>query len=339
MKTTKMILYISGILAVLILAGLYLDRTKPLSGLLSSGNGPISGSGLQDYGAAPEFSGISAWINSEPLQIKDLQGKVVLLDFWTYSCINCLRTLPHLTKLYDAYQDKGLVIVGVHTPEFAFEKEKSNVEMAVKQFGIKYPVAQDNDYKTWNAYGNRYWPAEYLIGKDGHLARVHFGEGDYGQTESAVRQLLGLSPSPSSDQPEALGPIGSPEMYFGLSRLQNLSTSQDPSAEPKDYAFPKRLPLNSFALSGRWTFADDKIVASEAGKIRLHFSAGKVFMVASSQAGNITLKIKVDGQLQPEVIVNDSKLYTLFDSSSYGEHEIEIEADGPGLEAFTFTFG
>src|SRR6185503_6564716 len=131
------------------------------------------------------------WLNSEALTMKSLKGKVVLIDFWTYTCINCVRTLPFVTSWYEKYKDDGLVIVGVHTPEFAFEKDKSNVEMAIKRHGITYPVAQDNDYKTWGAYNNRYWPSEYLVNKEGHIVYTHFGEGNYDVTENAIRKLLG----------------------------------------------------------------------------------------------------------------------------------------------------
>ena len=148
---------------------------------------------FKNYGAAPEFTGIYHWLNSDPLTMASLKGKVVLVDFWTYSCINCIRTLPYVTKWYDTYKDKGLVVVGVHTPEFSFEKDTGNVQTAINRFGIHYPVAQDNDYGTWQAYNNQYWPAEYLINKDGEIVHEHFGEGEYDVTENAIRELLGLN--------------------------------------------------------------------------------------------------------------------------------------------------
>ena len=143
-----------------------------------------------EHRTAPEFAGISAWLNSPPLTLESLRGKVVLVQFWTYSCINCVRTLPYVTKWYDTYKDKGFVVVGVHTPEFAFERETTNVETAIKRFGIKYPVAQDNQYRTWRGFGNQYWPAVYLIDKQGRIVYTHFGEGDYAQTEAQIRRLL-----------------------------------------------------------------------------------------------------------------------------------------------------
>ncbi len=141
---------------------------------------------------APGFTGIEHWINSEPLRMEDLRGKVVLVEFWTYSCINCIRVMPHVKQWHARYRDKGLVVVGVHTPEYGYERSTENVEAAVKRFGIAYPVAQDNGYRTWNAYGNRYWPALYLVDQDGRVVYRHFGEGDYARTEATIRQTLGL---------------------------------------------------------------------------------------------------------------------------------------------------
>jgi thiol-disulfide isomerase/thioredoxin len=145
---------------------------------------------LPDLGPAPELAGVNHWLNSEPLTIQGLQGKVILVNFWTYSCINCIHTLPYVTGWYEKYKDQGFVIIGVHTPEFAFEHDTANVEQAIKRFSIAYPVAQDNDYATWQAYNNRYWPAEYLIDARGHLRLVHFGEGNYTETEAAIQELL-----------------------------------------------------------------------------------------------------------------------------------------------------
>lgn len=144
----------------------------------------------RNLGPAPEFKGISTWLNSEPLTMAGLKGKVVLIDFWTYDCINCIRTLPYVTKWYDTYKDKGLVVVGVHTPEYAFERKTANVKQAIGRFKINYPVAQDNRYDTWSAYNNMYWPAVYLINKKGNIVYTHFGEGDYAETEAQIRRLL-----------------------------------------------------------------------------------------------------------------------------------------------------
>lgn len=149
---------------------------------------------LRDEGAAPEFAGIEKWLNSAPLSIQGLAGKAVLVDFWTYSCINCINTLPHVVRWHEMYRDQGLVVVGVHTPEFAFEKSASNVEAALQRFNIRYPVAQDNRYLTWKAYGNQYWPAFYLVGRSGRVMRKHFGEGEYAEMEAAIQAVLAQKP-------------------------------------------------------------------------------------------------------------------------------------------------
>jgi|SRR5690606_26167185 len=145
---------------------------------------------LASQGQAPEFTGIEKWLNSEPLTMQQLKGKVVLVDFWTYSCINCIRTLPHVKSWYDKYKDQGLVVIGVHTPEYPFERSTGNVQSAIKRLGIPYPVAQDNQYATWKAYNNRYWPAVYLSNKKGRIVYQHFGEGSYQETEATIRALL-----------------------------------------------------------------------------------------------------------------------------------------------------
>ncbi|MBI3626883.1 cytochrome c biogenesis protein DipZ [Candidatus Uhrbacteria bacterium] len=294
---------------------------------------------LSDYGPAPELAGINNWINSKPLTLADLRGKVVLIDFWTYSCINCLRTLPYVTKWYDKYKDDGLVIIGVHTPEFAFEKIASNVEAAVKQLGIHYPVAQDNDYKTWDNYNNRYWPAEYLIDQRGHLVHTHFGEGEYATTENAIRQLLGLNGDMKEDNGQDLSQVRSPEIYFGTDRLENLSQTQKPQRSASNYTLPLNLSLNDFALQGNWRFDPDKaVLVSGRGKIRLHFSAGKVHLVASSDKP-IMVGVLIDGSPSKLIIIQQSQLYTLFDSTNYGDHILELDIPEPGVEAYTFTFG
>ncbi len=300
--------------------------------------GSLSTAVGQNYGPAPDFTGITHWLNSNPLTMAQLKGKVVLVDFWTYSCINCIRTLPYVTAWYNKYNADGLVVIGVHTPEFEFEKDTGNVANAIKQFNIDYPVAQDNNYKTWQAYNNEYWPAEYLINKDGQIVEENFGEGGYDKTENSIRQLLGLSADKNA-QTSVLGNIQSPEMYFESSRLEYIASGQIPSQNPEAYNLPDNLPLNTFALGGTWQFTGDHALLTQPnGKIKLRFSSGKVYMVAAA-GSPITLKITVDGKVQPDVIVQASRLYTLFDSSVYSEHTIEIAIPDAGFQAFTFTFG
>ncbi|MBB6182852.1 thioredoxin family protein [Oleiagrimonas soli] len=289
---------------------------------------------------APAFAGIDHWINSKPLTMQQLRGKVVLIDFWTYSCINCLRTLPHLKSWWAKYKDKGLVIVGVHSPEFDFEKNTANVEAAVKKYGIGWPVAQDNDMATWNAWNNQYWPAEYLIDKNGKVVMHHFGEGHYMETENAIRQLLGLPAMTREDVAAAdLSKIGSPEMYLGSNRVRNMANPIPPLMFSHDYTAPARLPLNKYALEGRWRMSGEYAeLTGDKGQIRLHFQSGKLHMVASSK-DPVTLSITVDGKKQPDVTVHGSRLYTLFDSNDYRDHVITIDVPTSGFRAFTFTFG
>jgi cytochrome c biogenesis protein CcdA/thiol-disulfide isomerase/thioredoxin len=313
--------------------------------IYNSATGPMDGKNqdnmkidFKNLGQAPEFTGIEHWLNSDPLTMESLKGKVVLVDFWTYSCINCIRTLPYVTKWYDTYKDKGFVVIGVHTPEFAFEKVTDNVATAMKRFGINYPVAQDNNFKTWSAFNNQYWPAEYLIDQNGNIVYTHFGEGNYDHTENAIRQLLGLDGGSDIKNPQQ-GKINSPEMYFGTSRLEYLSPAQSPSEKISNYTFPTKLNLNNFALEGSWQFFSDHTTSvSKNSKIRLRFSSGKLFMVASANKP-VTIHITVDGKQQPDQIIEMSQLYTLFDSNDYSEHTIDITVTDGGFEAFTFTFG
>jgi len=348
MKLKTIILTLCGV-GVVIAAGVYVDHRMsmdPSLNALTQATGTPTTPDLQNYGPAPEFAGISNWINtstssvqaSAPLTLAQLKGKVVLIDFWTYSCINCIRTLPYVTKWYDTYKDQGLVVVGVHTPEFAFEKDSGNVADAVKRFGIHYPVAQDNDYGTWNAYSNQYWPAEYLIDKNGNIVHTHFGEGEYNVTENAIRELLGMAATLAPDNGADLSGVQSPEMYFGTARLQNLVSSQTPSSAGT-YTLPTNVPPNHFALGGAWSFTSQSTqLLNGSGKIRLKFHSGNVYMVASSTRP-ATLLITVDGKVQPSVIVEKSQLYTLFSSKDYSDHVIEIQVNQSGFEAYTFTFG
>jgi len=337
----KYLPYILIAIILFVAAGLYIDgASKNGTGLLPTINNTQKSAGakLKNLGPAPELTGISKWLNSDPLTLQRLRGKVVLIDFWTYSCINCIRTLPYVTGWYEKYKADGFVVIGVHTPEFEFEKVTANVETAIKRYNITYPVAQDNGYSTWNAYSNNFWPAEYLIDKEGNIRYTHFGEGNYDHTENAIRQLLGLDGGADVKNP-AIGNVGSPEMYFGTSRLEYLASEQKPSLSPKPYTPPPSLKLNTFALEGDWKFTPEMAQLTEpGGKIVLRFSSGKVHMVAESSK-LITLKIFVDGKPQSDVTVGMSDLYTLFSSDDYQEHTIEIQIPEAGFNAFTFTFG
>jgi len=293
----------------------------------------------RDEATAPEFSGISAWLNSPPLTMESLRGKVVLVQFWTYSCINCLRTLPYITSWYDKYKDKGFVVVGVHTPEFAFEREKANVETAIKRFNIKYPVAQDNQYRTWQAFGNEYWPADYLIDKSGKIVATQFGEGNYQQLENKIASLVGdHAPTARAADPD-LGMIATSELYLGSDKNDGaIADAQNSAAGERAYTLPDSVPQNRFALSGTWNLAPDRATSSADGsEILLRFNAPKVNLVAGSSLPQ-AVSIVVDGAPQPPVTIDGSRLYSLYSGSS-GEHVLRLKAPKAGLAAYTFTFG
>ncbi len=303
-------------------------------------NGNQTGLDLPDYGQAPDFKDISSWINTDKdINMNDLKGKVVLIDFWTYSCINCIRTLPHVTSWYEKYKDQGLVIIGVHSPEFAFEKDLDNVKTAVKRYGINYPVALDNNFGTWKNYDNHYWPAHYLIDQNGNIRYYHFGEGKYEETEQAIAQLLGVSAAAAMDEEKSVKDIRTPEIYFGSNRLEYLTSAQSFVKLENEFFFPSQLETNHFALQGIWKFEQEHVeLTKDKGKIKMNFFAGKIHMVAEAKKP-LTINITVDGKKQKSVIISSSDLYTLFDSNDYTSHEIIIEIPEEGLKVYTFTFG
>jgi cytochrome c biogenesis protein CcdA/thiol-disulfide isomerase/thioredoxin len=293
-------------------------------------------SGLPDYGVAPPLHADGDWINTKPFTLEQQRGKVVLVDFWTYSCINCLRTLPHLKSWYARYHRQGLVIVGVHTPEFAFEHVASNVRSAVKRLGIRYPVVQDNRYKTWDNYANQYWPAEYLIDKTGHVRHTHFGEGEYDQTETLIRRLLGASGVRAATKPDTT-PTGlmTPETYLGYSRLENyVGTAISPDVDAA-YKLPSDLPQNTLAYGGRWRVGGERIVALHNASLRLHFHAKNVYIVLG---GHGTVRALVDGEPTRTINVDAQRLYTVRASDRTADATLELRFS-PGIEAYSFTFG
>ena len=293
----------------------------------------------QDSRPVPEFSGISAWLNSPPLTTEGLRGKVVLVQFWTYSCINCLRTLPYVTKWYEQYKDKGLVVVGVHTPEFAFEKERANVETAIKRLGIHYPVAQDNQYRTWRAFGNQYWPAAYLIDRSGTIVATQFGEGGYQQMENAIARLVGdRAPIAPTRDPD-LSAVATPEMYLGSEKNDGaIVETQDAAPRRTDLRAAGRRAAEPVRPLRTWNVTDDRATSSADGdEILLRFNAPKVNLVAGSLSPQ-TLSVIVDGTPQPPVTVDGSRLYSLYSGTS-GEHVLRLKAPKAGLSAYSFTFG
>jgi cytochrome c biogenesis protein CcdA/thiol-disulfide isomerase/thioredoxin len=298
---------------------------------------------LGNYGSAPDFHGISHWLNTpggRPLSLSRLQGHVVLVDFWTYSCINCLRTLPHLKAWYARYHPQGFEIVGVHTPEFAFEHDYGNVRLAVARLGVRYPVALDNDYATWNAYQNQYWPAEYLVDQTGNVRHVNFGEGDYGTTEKDIRLLLragGDSSLPSSAPMPDLTPGTNltPETYLGYFRLDRYSGSTIAADVPHAYSFPRSLPSDHLAYAGTWTVSSERIVAGANARLRLHFHADDVYIVLGGH-GNV--RASVDGKPVGSFAVTADKLYAVLSGKHPRDGVLEL-AFTPGVNAYSFTFG
>jgi cytochrome c biogenesis protein CcdA/thiol-disulfide isomerase/thioredoxin len=293
---------------------------------------------LPDYGVAPRFAGISEWLHSRPLTLEQLRGKVVLVDFWTYSCINCLRTLPHLEAWDRRYRKAGLAIVGVHTPEFAFEHVVSNVREASRKLGVRYPVAIDNDYRTWDAYRNDAWPAEYLIDRRGHVREVKKGEGRYDETERSIRTLLGESGAAQLAAVKDRTPqhLTTPESYLGWARLARYAGSPITPDQQAAYRFPREIQLNDLAYAGRWTVERERIVAGRGARLRLHFLAQKVYLVLG---GRGRLEVFVGGRPVKSVRVNGlSRLYTLLSYPQLSEGALELRFT-PGISAYAFTFG
>jgi cytochrome c biogenesis protein CcdA/thiol-disulfide isomerase/thioredoxin len=308
---------------------------------------------------APDFAGVTKWINTDgPISIDNLRGKVVLVDFWTYTCINCIRTLPHVTAWYDKYKDNGFVVIGVHTPEFQFEHNADNVLDAIKRYRIHYPVAQDNDYSTWNNYNNEYWPAEYLIDANGVVRRTHFGEGEYEQMETAIQDLLrqtGQSvSSPLASIPDQT-PAGaqSPETYLGAYRMEYYYPSGSLKMGQRGFTLAANPDRNSFSLGGGWNIRNQDAVSGKNAELNYHFYADKVFLVLRPGAAGTGAKVRVFVDGKPTngfnagsdvkdgvVHVDSARLYNLVDlMGKPGSHIVRLEFETPGTEAFAFTFG
>jgi cytochrome c biogenesis protein CcdA/thiol-disulfide isomerase/thioredoxin len=289
---------------------------------------------------APEIRGISQWFNSNGESLENLKGKVVLVDFWTYSCINCQRTLPYITKLYDTYKDKGLVVLGLHAPEFQFEKVPANVQKAVTENKINYPVGLDNDFKTWNAYENQFWPASYLIDKEGKIRRTHFGEGEYAETEKAVRFLLDEKSLPmvndtargefqdqySKDCVNKSCPTKTVETYLGSERAKN------------QVSYESVLKSNEWAIDSSWKQEGEKIIGTQGSKLKIKANASRIFLVAGSPQG-AGIVIKTKGVQTNNFFIKESKLYEITNNPGPNiDTEFDLIFDGP-VELNAFTFG
>jgi thiol-disulfide isomerase/thioredoxin len=312
---------------------------------------------LNDIGVAPEFTDTEDWFNTpgdQPLTMKGLRGKVVLIDFWTYSCINCIRTLPYLNAWYERYAKDGLVIVGVHTPEFPFEREASNVEEAIKTEGIKYPVVQDNENGTWNAYGNLYWPAEYFVDAQGHVRYAHFGEGEYGEKEQVIRELLTeAGHPPGAERAGAHGmaaepTVSTPESYLGSARAENFTNGLITQGT---HDFTLTQPgENELSYGGEWAITEQPVTAKKGARLALNFGARRVYLVLGSPGGKPRrVKVLLDGKPiataddgadvhNGYVKVTDERLYNLVELPRVEHHVLELVPE-EGVQGYAFTFG
>jgi cytochrome c biogenesis protein CcdA/thiol-disulfide isomerase/thioredoxin len=324
-----------------------------------------SGDELPDLGRAPDFVDTGEWFNTdgEPLSIERLssEGRVVLIDFWTYTCINCIRTLPYLKAWDEKYRDDGLVIVGVHSPEFPFEREADNVSDSIEQNGLRYPVVQDNQLGTWDAFGNQFWPAKYLIDADGEIRYAHFGEGEYGTTERAIRALLAEAGDRGGDlgdltdaRAERAAPgLGTPETYLGAARAQGFVNGRFPTGITDFGRIGDRivgqLPPNAFAYQGRWRISTEDATALDRARIDGHYRARRVFLVLGSPGGPGEVEVLLDGKPLPDrlagedvedgrVEVDEQRLYRLIDTGRAEEHVLSLEF-GRGVSGYAFTFG
>ncbi len=326
------------------------------------------GQPLPVEGTLPSLAGATGWLNSPPLDAPALRGKVVLIDFWTYSCINCLRAMPYVREWAERYRDHGLVVIGVHAPEFAFERNLANVQRAVKDLKVTYPVAIDNDFAIWRGFNNKYWPAHYFIDAQGQIRAHHFGEGNYAQSEQIIRQLLREAGNtlPGDDAPVAMTLDGvarqadmdnlkSPETYLGHARAENFaSPGGQRQDQPADYTVPATLQHNQWALAGRWTVGnEDARLETGGGRITFRFHARDLHLVlAPGEDGKpVRFRVRIDGQApgaaaggditaEGDGRVDENRLYQLIrQSGAVQERTFEIEFLDPGVHAYAFTFG
>lgn len=340
------------------------DGKTPLSTTTAAGNTAVE---LPVLGWFPPLDGPDVWLNSPPLTTQSLRGKVVLIDFWTYSCINCLRAMPYVKDWHERYKDHGLVVIGVHTPEFAFEKDEGNVRRATQDLGVSYPVALDNNYTIWRAFKNRYWPAHYFIDANGLIRGQHFGEGEYDESEQLIRRLLtdagqqNLPPSASGIRAEGIQSaadvenVASPETYIGYSRAKNFASPEGLERDrSKLYATPGKLQRNQWALAGDWTVgAENGVLDAPGGRITFRFHARDLHLVlGSARAGKpVRFRVTLDGgnpgpdrgmdlDANGEGVVAEQRLYQLIrQSGPVRDRTFTIEFLDAGAQAFAFTFG
>jgi cytochrome c biogenesis protein CcdA/thiol-disulfide isomerase/thioredoxin len=313
---------------------------------------PSDGMKLPKIVRAPEWTSIAQgpWHNGAALTADDLKGKVVLVDFWTYSCINCIRTLPYIESYWQKYKDTGkFVLVGVHTPEFAFEGLPENVQEAIERHKLTYPTVQDNDYAVWGSFANRYWPAKYLIDADGYVRYTHFGEGGYEETDEAIASLLqeiGVDTAgmPVMVDPEAEPALDrSPETYLGERSWPAFQNAQgDPTPDVMTYVAPTALQMNRYALVGDWQLGEGErqVLRSATGEIRMKWQGSEINLVMGLEDGvqPVEAEAWIDGVMVKKFLIDRDDLFALYDGE-YGEHDLILKIAAPGAEAYAFTFG
>lgn len=304
---------------------------------------------------APEIISGGEWINSKPLTIANLRGKVVLIDFWTYTCINCIRTLPYLQNWSEKYKDQGLIVIGVHSPEFEFEKDLDNVKKAVKDFGLTYPIVQDNNFDTWRAYANQYWPAKYLIDKDGNIRYTHFGERNYDETEKMIQQLLKENHQKVNqkiDNPTYSITSQTPEIYLGYKRIEYLDPNQNFQPDVlSNFVNSNKINPNIYALNGNWIINIESANPQKDAKLFLNFSAKEVYLVMKPKTGtNSQVKILLDNKnlnsetqgkniIDSTINVTSDSPYQIIKLKNPSRHLLELEFLDSNTEIFAFTFG
>lgn len=301
---------------------------------------------------APELIPDGVWFNSHPLTLAELKGKVVIIDFWTYSCINCQRTLPYLRDWNEKYKDKGLVIIGVHAPEFEFEKGEKNVAQAIKDFQITYPVVQDNNFATWRAYSNRYWPAKYFIDKEGYIRYHHFGEGAYDESEKVIQELLreagATDVSSDINNPTYQINAKTPEIYLGYGRIDHFASPESIRQNTLGaYSKPNDLNNNEMAYEGSWNIMEEYANPQKGAKLYVNFDAKEVFLVMRTKGSPAKVKVYLDDKLQDfgednvngTVTVDKDTLYKLIMLPTPGKHNLRLEFEDNNAELYAFTFG
>lgn len=349
--------------AIIVLSPLTPNKSSPGTTLTPGNRTAVNAEKVQVYPYAKEIEQPSGFINADNITIGSLIGKkVILVDFWTYSCINCERTIPYLNMWYSKYRDQGLEIIGVHTPEFQFEHNIDNVRQAVRKFGIQYPVVLDNKDATWASYGNQYWPEDYLIDIDGFIVQRHIGEGDYDSTEKKIQDLLreraealGINVTiPNSTEIPAnaivvnFSDVGSPETYFGAMRNEYLANGPQSVTGTQTLTMPGVIDPNLLYLAGRWNVSDQYAENTGNASIVYRYHAKNVYFVASA-ANPAKVRVLVDGKpitvdagsdvTDSTVTIRDEQLYTLVLGNKSEEHTLELDIPEPGLRAYTFTFG